>query len=51
MMSYFSRIYKKGIPIRIGSDTNPGGKIVLLELMLMIQFAIAPEEPCLISTI
>ena len=51
IMKYLNMIHDKGIPIRIGSDTNPGGKIVLLELMLMIQFGMSAEDAIKIATI
>lgn len=51
MMEYVNMIHEKGIPIRIGSDTNPGGKILLLEMMLMIQYGMSTEDVFKIATI
>ena len=51
IMKYVKLIHEKGIPIRIGSDTAPGGQIVLLEMMLMKQFGISIEETFKIATI
>ncbi len=51
LMNYLNEIHRKGIPIRIGSDTNPGGKIVLLEIMLMIEYGMRVEEALKVATI
>ena len=51
IMKYLNMIHQKGMPIRIGSDTNPGGKIVLLELMLMVQYGMPAEDAIKIATI
>jgi len=51
LMDYLNMIHKKGIPIRIGSDTNPGGKIVLLEIKLMAQYGMGMEHALKIGTI
>lgn len=51
LMKYVKLIYEKGIPIRIGSDTAPGGQIVLLEMMLLDEFGIGIEEAFKIATI
>ena len=50
LMDYLNLIHQKNIPIRIGSDTNPGGKMVLLELMLMVEYGMSAEEAIKIAT-
>ena len=51
IMDYVKLIHEKDIPIRIGSDTNPGGQIVLSEMMLMNQFGISMEDSFKIASI
>jgi len=51
LMSYVKAIHKKDIAIRIGSDTAPGGQIVLLEMMLLNQFGISIRDSFKIATI
>ena len=50
-MDYVNLIHQKGIPIRIGTDTKPGGKLVLLEIMLMVEYGMPIEEALKIATI
>lgn len=51
LMEYVNHIHSKNIPIRIASDTSPGGKIVLLEMLLLIEYGMDPEEVFKIATI
>ncbi|MDF1698497.1 MAG: amidohydrolase family protein [Saprospiraceae bacterium] len=51
MMDYVKYIYQSGIPIRIGSDTNPGGKLVLLEMKLLMEYGIPAKDVFRIATL
>lgn len=51
MMQYLKRMYESGILIRIGTDTEFGGKIFLTELKILSEYGFSIEEVFKIATL
>lgn len=50
-MNYVKLIHEKNIPLRIGSDTAPGGQLVLLEIQLLNTYGISMVDAFKIATL
>jgi imidazolonepropionase-like amidohydrolase len=50
MMKYALQIHNKGIPLRIGTDTQNGGEALLSEMVLMCKNGFSPKQVFKIAT-